>query len=41
MHLGYNFYWKLLVKTKDIHIKEIPYTFENRKFGSSKLDSTK
>ena len=38
--LGYKFLLELLVKTKDINIKEIPYTFENRKFGSSKLDST-
>ena len=38
--LGYKFLLELLVKTKGINIKEIPYTFENRKFGSSKLDST-
>jgi len=38
--LGYKFLLEILVKTKDIHIKEIPYTFENRKFGSSKLDSS-
>ncbi|MHA7646377.1 glycosyltransferase [Nitrosopumilus sp. S4] len=37
--LGYKFLLELLVKTKGINIKEIPYTFENRKFGSSKLDS--
>ena len=37
--LGYKFLLEILVKTKDINIKEIPYTFENRKFGSSKLDS--
>ena len=36
--LGYKFLLELLVKTKGINIKEIPYTFENRKFGSSKLD---
>jgi len=36
--LGYKFLLEILVKTKDINIKEIPYTFENRKFGSSKLD---
>ena len=29
---------EILVKTKDINIKEIPYTFEDRKFGSSKFD---
>ena len=38
--LGYKLLLEILVKTKDINIKEIPYTFENRKFGSSKLDST-
>ncbi|MFQ5782822.1 MAG: glycosyltransferase [Nitrosopumilus sp.] len=38
--LGYKFLLELLVKTKGINIKEIPYTFENRKFGSSKLDSS-
>jgi dolichol-phosphate mannosyltransferase len=37
--LGYKFLLEILVKTKGINIKEIPYTFENRKFGSSKLDS--
>ncbi len=36
--LGYKFLLELLVKTKEINVKEIPYTFENRKFGSSKLD---
>ena len=38
--LGYKFLLELLVKTKGIRIREIPYTFENRKFGSSKLDSS-
>lgn len=37
--LGYKFLLEILVKTKGISIKEIPYTFENRRFGSSKLDS--
>jgi dolichol-phosphate mannosyltransferase len=37
--LGYKFLLEILVKTKDINVKEIPYTFENRKFGSSKLDN--
>lgn len=36
--IGYKFLLELLVKSKNISIKEIPYTFENRKFGSSKLD---
>lgn len=35
--LGYKFLLELLVKTKGINVKEIPYTFEDRKFGSSKL----
>ena len=38
--LGYKFLLELLVKTKEIRIKEIPYTFENRQFGSSKLDGS-
>lgn len=38
--LGYKFLLEVLVKTKGVNIKEIPYTFENRKFGSSKLDSS-
>ena len=38
--LGYKFLLEILVKSKDINVKEIPYTFENRKFGSSKLDSS-
>ncbi len=38
--LGYKFLLELLVKTKGINVKEIPYTFENRQFGSSKLDSS-
>jgi dolichol-phosphate mannosyltransferase len=37
--IGYKILLEMLVKTKDIKILEIPYTFENRKFGSSKLDS--
>ena len=38
--LGYKFLLEILVKTKDINVKEIPYTFENRKLGSSKLDNS-
>jgi dolichol-phosphate mannosyltransferase len=38
--LGYKILLEILVKTKGINVKEIPYTFENRKFGSSKLDSS-
>ncbi|MCV0393246.1 MAG: glycosyltransferase family 2 protein [Nitrosopumilus sp.] len=37
--LGYKFLLEVLVKTKGVNVKEIPYTFENRKFGSSKLDT--
>ena len=38
--LGYKFLLELLVKTKGVNVKEIPYTFEDRKLGSSKLDSS-
>ena len=38
--LGFKFLLELIVKTKGINIKEIPYTFENRRFGSSKMDSS-
>jgi len=37
--LGYKILLEMLVKTKGVNVKEIPYTFENRKFGSSKLDN--
>jgi dolichol-phosphate mannosyltransferase len=37
--LGYKLLLELLVKTKGVKIKEIPYTFQNRTTGSSKLDS--
>ena len=35
--IGYKFLLEMLVKTKGVNIKEIPYTFQNREFGSSKL----
>lgn len=39
--LGYKFLLELLVKAdKTITIKEIPYTFVNRKLGKSKLDAS-
>ena len=38
--IGYKILLEMLVKTKGIKIKEIPYTFENRKFGTSKLDNS-
>ncbi|MBC8501554.1 MAG: GtrA family protein, partial [Nitrosopumilus sp.] len=31
---------ELLVKTKGVKVEEIPYTFTDRQFGSSKLDSS-
>jgi len=36
--IGYKVLLEILVKTKDVNIKEIPYTFQDRKFGSSKLN---
>ena len=38
--IGYKMLLELLVKTKGVKVEEIPYTFTNREFGSSKLDST-
>lgn len=38
--IGYKILLELLVKTKGVKIQEIPYTFQDRKFGSSKLDSS-
>jgi dolichol-phosphate mannosyltransferase len=35
--IGYKFLLEILVKTKNVNIKEIPYTFQNRELGSSKL----
>lgn len=35
--IGYKFLLEILVKTKNVSIKEIPYTFQNRELGSSKL----
>ncbi|CAE6496672.1 glycosyltransferase [Candidatus Nitrosotenuis uzonensis] len=36
--IGYKMLLEILVKKKNAKILEIPYTFTNRKFGSSKLD---
>ena len=36
--IGYKILLEILVKKSEIAVKEIPYTFENRTFGSSKLD---
>ena len=38
--IGYKILLEILVKKSEIYVKEIPYTFENRSFGSSKLDRT-
>ena len=35
--IGYKVLLEILVKTKNVTIKEIPYTFQNRELGSSKL----
>lgn len=37
--IGYKMLLEILVKTKNKNILEIPYTFTNRKLGTSKLDS--
>ncbi|NND86210.1 MAG: glycosyltransferase family 2 protein [Nitrosopumilus sp.] len=36
--IGYKFLLEILVKNRKINVKEIPYTFQERKFGASKLD---
>ena len=36
--IGYKMLLEILVKTKGAKVKEIPYTFTNRMYGSSKLD---
>ena len=38
--IGYKMLLEILVKTKGAKVKEIPYTFTNRMYGSSKLDSS-
>jgi dolichol-phosphate mannosyltransferase len=37
--IGYKMLLEMLVKAKGARVKEIPYTFINRRLGSSKLDS--
>jgi dolichol-phosphate mannosyltransferase len=37
--IGYKILLEILVKTKDVKILEIPYTFTDRKIGKSKLDT--
>lgn len=36
--IGYKILLEILVKKNGINVKEIPYTFENRTLGSSKMD---
>jgi dolichol-phosphate mannosyltransferase len=38
--IGYKMLLEILVKAKGVHIKEVPYTFTNRRNGESKLDSS-
>jgi len=38
--IGYKMLLEILVKTKGAKVKEIPYTFTNRVYGCSKLDSS-
>ncbi len=35
--IGFKFLLEILVKTRGVNIKEIPYTFQNRELGSSKI----
>ena len=35
--IGYKILLEILVKTKGVNIKEVPYTFQDREFGNSKL----
>ncbi len=37
---GYKILLEMLVKAQNIRVKEVPYTFLNRKIGASKLDRT-
>ncbi|HKZ62353.1 MAG TPA: glycosyltransferase family 2 protein [Nitrososphaera sp.] len=38
--IGYKMLLEILVKAKGARVKEVPYTFTNRAFGASKLDSS-
>jgi len=38
--IGYKMLLEILVKTKGAKVKEIPYTFTNRVYGDSKLDTS-
>lgn len=37
--IGYKMLLEMLVKVKDVRVREIPYTFTNRKIGASKVDA--
>jgi len=38
--IGYKILLEILVKAKGVAVKEIPYTFDDRRYGSSKLSSS-
>ncbi len=38
--IGFKILLEILVKKRGLDVKEIPYTFQDRKFGSSKLNSS-
>ena len=38
--IGFKILLEILVKKRELCVKEIPYTFQNRTFGSSKMDSS-
>jgi dolichol-phosphate mannosyltransferase len=38
--IGYKMLLEILVKAKGVRIREIPYTFTNRRAGASKVDAT-
>ena len=38
--IGYKMLLEILVKTKGARVKEVPYTFTNRRTGTSKLDAS-
>ena len=38
--IGYKILLEILVKTKGVKVSEIPYTFSDRMYGSSKLDTS-
>jgi dolichol-phosphate mannosyltransferase len=38
--IGYKMLLEILVKTKGARVKEVPYTFINRRIGTSKLDAS-